>query len=307
MGKQNFEKNLFITYSDEISIYSCSVASMNAIASMIARKNIYINKIEKQWIELRRKYNVPDGVYLHFTEIKALLNNRIHDKWNINMKNIFFSNNELDEEKLFNFYSDILEIIKQNEFDLIITTYKIYKDSFYDAKYNNSNWCILFKDHLDDIADYAVNTYFNKSKRKIEFQTKLRYDGDFGLSTKGDLREAYSHCISCGTKKYNPKLIKNVFDELRFINKSEVGFCSTCSNNCNNKLIAHSGSEIIDFITFYAGKYLGKSDMIEDQMKSLRITKLKAESMYEKSTTIRIGTKEIKPIDVIKSKIFVKR
>lgn len=305
MKNKNFEKNLFITYSDEISIYSSSISNMNAIVSMISRKKNYIEKIEKQWIELRKKYNVPDGVYLHFTEIKALLNNSLCHKWNENMKDIFFEDKKLDKKKLIGFYTDIMKIIQNSEFDLIVTTNIRNKKSFFEAAYNNSDWYVLFKDHLDDIAEYAVNRYFNETKRKLEFQTKLRYDGDYGLSKKGDLREAYSHCISCGTRKYRPKLVKEVFDELRFINKSEVGFCSTCIENCNNKLISHAGSELIDFIALYAGRYVGREEMIADKVKLLNISPEEAKEIYKKSSTIKIGNKILQPINVIKSKICV--
>lgn len=93
---------------------------------------------------------------------------------------------------------------------------------------------------------------------------KLRYDGDFELSVRNDFRNAFSHSISNGTKRFTSDAFKDIFDEVRFIDKSEIGYCVICTNDCKSKLVNHAGNEIVDFITYYAAIYIAKDCMKND-------------------------------------------
>lgn len=77
--------------------------------------------------------------------------------------------------------------------------------------------------------------------------TKLRFDGDIDLGERDDIKQAYHHSITLGTKHFRPDVTVKLFDEIRFIGKNEVG---------SHNDISHSGSEIIDFITSFAAREL---------------------------------------------------
>lgn len=314
MSEQDFEKNLYITYLDETTAYTYPKSDMLVMASLTCQKAKYINSLEKEWTELRKKYNVPNGVYLHATGIKSLLNPRYSSfepkKKSPELEKIFYNeNNELDKELLFDFYTDALDVINRCEFDIVITTYKIDKTNKFEkeltTKYCNTNWYILFKKHLDNLAYFAMKKYSDTGKCTVKFQTKLRYDGDQNLSSRDDIRDAFSHSITSGTKRFDAKLIRHLFDELRFINKSEVGRCTSCEKICDNQLISHIGSEVIDFIALYSGKYCSKKQMIKDHIDNFpKKSKEHAEKVYKNSVIIKVGDKRIEPLEYFKEKIF---
>lgn len=314
MSEQDFEKNLFITYLDETRAYTYPNADMLIMASLTCQKAKYINTLEKEWNKIRKKYNVPDGVYLHAAGIKALLNPKYltfqDKKRDFDLEKIFFKNGQVDKDLIYNFYVDIMNVIYKCEFDIVITSYRIDKTKQFDKdlskKYCNTNWYILFREHLDNLAYFTMKKYLDKKKCSVRFQTKLRYDGDQNLSSRDDIRDAFSHSITAGTKRFDAKLIRHVFDELRFINKSEVGNCTNCNTECDNRLISHAGSEIIDFIALYAGKYCNKEQMINDHVENFpNKTKEHAEKVYNNSVIIKIDDKKIEPLNFIKSKIFI--
>lgn len=311
----DFTSNLHIIYTDESINFSSPDCNSYSMSSIIAPYNYYVDKIEPNWNILRSKYNIPDGVCLHFTDIKALLNpkyiHRAINERNLSMENIFYKNNQLDQALLHNFYNDVLNFIKTNEFVVVtsnLTEPKSQKfHSCIQKKHVNSTWYILFKKHLDDLAEYALREKYLTSESKgkpLKFKGKIRYDGDYNLSNKNDIRDAFSHSITTGTTRFNSSIIRNCFDELRFINKTEVGFCSNCSSlpSCSNKNFSHAGNEIIDFIAAYAGKSLVKTDYIKYH--ELSYPSENAEDSYKKATTLCVDNKVIEPINVISKKIY---
>lgn len=125
MSNSDFSKNLFITYLDEVKTYTLGDYSLINIVSISMKKSYYINNIETKWKNLREKYSIPDGTCLHFTDIKALLNKenfyRPIEKRKLNIEKVFCNGNNLDKEKLYNFYTDIIDIINECEFDILVT------------------------------------------------------------------------------------------------------------------------------------------------------------------------------------------
>lgn len=315
----DFTSNLHIIYTDESINFSPPNCNSYSMSSIIASYNDYVDKIEPNWNKLRSKYSIPDGVCLHFTDIKALLNPRyftrkIEDR-NPSMENIFCTNDQLDQTLLHNFYNDVLNFIKTNEFVVVtsnLTEPKSQKfDSYIQKNHVNSTWYILFKKHLDDLAEYALREKYLISRPKgkplktaLNFKGKIRYDGDYNLSNKNDIRDAFSHSITTGTTRFNSSIIRNCFDELRFINKAEVGFCSNCSSlpSCSNRNFSHAGNEIVDFIAAYAGKFLVKTDYIK--YLKLSYPSENVEASYKKATTLFVDNKVIEPINTISNKIY---
>lgn len=319
MDKSEFEKYRYITYLDEVNNYTFGDVSFNSIISISMPKNRYIEELEKKWSDLRKKFNIPDGVCLHFTDIKALLNptyfNRKESQRNRDIENIFCDNNLVDKEKLIKFYNEIINIIENTDIDILVTGKRSEKNTMSKNKlikqYTNSEWYILFKDHLDILAHYMIKKSFdkfskNKSKNKKFkiLKTKLRYDGDYGLMSRDDFRDAYAHTISNGTTNYNRDLAKECFDNLKFVDKQEVGLCNICENDCELKMVSHAGNEILDFIALYASNLLCKDQMINDYMKVFGKSYCDAQNYYYKSLRIYIGDNSIYPHEKIKNKIL---
>lgn len=249
--------NLCISYLDESKIVDNGMQHYT-IASMTARKVDYIQNIEVEWATLRNTYNIPDGQVLHFTDIKYLLNPnpKANRPYNPDLVAIFGDGSgNIDYCKLNNFFNDILSTISNLPFVVQITGFKSnprhnirqhgnrdFKSFIYFPPY------IALREHLDLMAVYlldlhhSANTRYNKRNKCI---TKLRYDGDVGLEERDDLKEAYHHSITLGTKHFKPEIIKTLFDEIRFIGKQEVAQTGP---------ITHAGSEIIDFITTIAAR-----------------------------------------------------
>lgn len=308
----NFEKNLHIIYTDESSDFSHSLCSSYSMSSIVAPQKYYIDRIECDWNKLKKKYNIANGICLHFTDIKALLNPRYYsrsvEKRNVEMEKIFCDDhNNLKYDLLYNFYSDIIKFIDTHDFKVIVSNVYDYKSKQMNSnlkKYTNSIWYILFKNHLDEIAEYSLREKYSNSQ--LKFIAKIRYDGDLGLSNKNDIRDAFSNSITTGTNRFTSEIIRNCFDELRFINKKEVGFCSNCKSipSCTNKNYSHAGNEIIDFIAAYSGKHLTKDVNIDMFKQSFPDKKDRAEISYQHSTTIKINDKLITPLDVIIPKIY---
>ena len=320
--REDFEKRLHIAYLDEVSLSPIKEVSYYAVVSMIVNKDDYISKTEKDWAEMRKKYGVQDGVYLHFTDIKALLNpqyfSRKSKDRNQNMEDIFCDSGKIIADKLHEFYQDILDIIKSNKIKIQVSYERYKKNSFFTDKivkyYNNGYWYPLFRDHLDAMAYYFLKLSFDEYKAKLEknssaslhhHMVKLRYDGDFNLSVRNDFRNAFSHSISNGTRRFTSDAFKDIFDEVRFIDKSEIGYCVVCPNECNSRLINHAGSEITDFLTVYVARHITQVSITNDYIQS-GIGSDEATKKVAKSMQIEIDGKEIiKPMDVLLSKLFV--
>jgi len=293
-----------------------------AVVSISASKEYYINHIEKGWADIRRKFKISDGVCLHFTDIKALLNPKYYQRpeehRNLAMEKIFCDNRKLMTDKLYDFYSTICEFIKNCDFTIHVTGQKYLKSPMFKNKkikdLTNGYWYPLFREHLDSMAYYfikiAYDEYINELKTKPNAKyynkmVKLRYDGDYELSVRNDFRNAFSHSICNGTKRFTAKAIEDIFDEIRFIDKSEIGYCGICPNDCSSKLINHAGCEIVDFITYYAANYIAHDDMKNDYIQFDGKTDDEVEKIIQQKNTIEIGDKgKIIPIDYIYPKIF---
>lgn len=300
MRDPDFEKNLFITYLDEVTAYDLGAYSYTAIASISMKKDYYINNIEARWKELRKKYCIPEGTCLHFTDIKALLNkkyfNRPEKERNFNIEKAFCNGKVVDKDKLYNFYIDIIKIINECEFDVLITGARYDKSSNlkkHKTKMQN-NWYTLFKGHLDNLAEYMVFKSENNKKRKL-YSTKLRYDGDEYLESKPHILHAYADTICNGTSRFNTDHCRKCFNSLKFIGKEEVG---------SVKEISHAGMELLDFIALYAVKYDIKDIMIEDYIKFKNVSYEEAEKYVNKQIKIYIGEKDIYPHKSIENKIY---
>ncbi|MCB2362199.1 hypothetical protein [Clostridium estertheticum] len=309
----DFLTNLHIIYTDESPNFSYKTCTSYSMASIVAPQKYYIEDIEPNWNSLKKKYNIPNGVCLHFTDIKALLNPNYYIRSikyrNPDMEKIFCDGIKLDYTLLYNFYIDVINFIKKYAFKIIVSnSYNLKNREFETAVQNtnlNSPWYLLFKNHLDDLTEYAFREKYSHSK--LNFQAKLRYDGDLGLSNKNDIRDAFSNSITTGTSRFNSKTIRTCFDELRFINKKEVGYCSNCTYvpSCTNKNYSHAGNEIVDFIAAYAGKYLTMNTNIDHFKNSFPIKKDQAESTYKKSISLKIGSHYLEPLSVIIPKIYI--
>ncbi|MDU5883184.1 DUF3800 domain-containing protein [Clostridium perfringens] len=313
----NWNKNLYIIYTDESSNFTYKSCKSYSMSSIIIPYNHYKDVIEKEWNDIKTKYNIEEGVCLHFTDIKALLNPRYFEreekKRNKAMEKIFCEDGNVNKNKLKEFYNDVLEFINKNKFTIITTvlneeTNKKFNDLI-DRKHGNSIWYRLFKEHLNDITKYALSEKIDidkKSKKlRLKFNAKIRYDGDYGLSNKNDIRNAFSHSITTGTNDFNAETIRDCFDELRFINKTEVGYCFSCDliDKCTNKNFSHAGNEIIDFIAAYSGRGLSK----KENLKYFKIDfKSDGKNAYNKSVTIKIDDDLLKPLEYIEKKIYRK-
>lgn len=322
LNREDFEKRLYISYLDETTVYSFKNVIYHAVVSMTTSKENYIQNIEKGWAEIRRQFNIKDGVCLHFTDIKALLNPKYYERpekeRNLDMEEIFCNNGELLTDKLYDFYIAICDFIKDNDFTIQASGQRYIKSPMFTNKkikeLTNGYWYPLFREHLDAMTYYFIKIAYDEYLENIKTNTnakyfnkmvKLRYDGDFDLSVRNDFRNAFSHSISNGTKRFTSDAFKDIFDEVRFIDKSEVGYCILCPNDCNSRLINHVGNEIVDFLTLYAANYIAFDYMKHDFMEYEGKIESDAESIIKQKLTISInGKKAITPLDVIKPKIF---
>lgn len=319
----DFTKNLYIIYTDESENFSYKSCKSYSMTSIIVPYDYYNEKLEPDWNELKKKYKIPEGVCLHFTDIKALLRPNYFEREsktrNQAMEKIFSKKSKVNYQLLKSFYKDILTFIEEHEFSIVVTylnerpeenfTKKIRKEHLH------SSWYVLFRNHLDDLTEYAIRKMYRldeKVKIKRKFKAKIRYDGDYGLSNKNDIRDAYSNSVSIGTNRFNGKTVRDCIDELRFINKSDVGYSLKGKYNQNNRITSHGGNEIVDFIAAYAGKfvtaemnkrYLKTIFSEEPYFKDLDIEK-KIEEVYEKSMTIRIEDEILRPLESLEEKIF---
>lgn len=306
-AKDNFNKNLYITYIDEVENYTFPNANFKSIVSISMKKIDYINCIEKKWDELRRKYEVPTGVILHFTDIKALLNqdyfNRNVKNRNLDLEGIFCKDGKVNEEKIYNFYMDIIKIIKDCNFDIIVTGRRFEKTEMLKDRIVkdtlHSEWYILFKEHLDNLASYMLKKsyerFIREGRKKLKISvTKLRVDGDYGLISRGDFRDAFAEVICNGTNRYSRSFTRRCLDSLKFVDKSEVG----------SRYISHAGNELTDFITLYAGKGKYKEEFLDDFVKNGRGDMDEAQKFYNKGMKILVNGKNIYPFNEIYPKIY---
>ena len=211
--------------------------------------------------------------------------NRPEKERNFNIEKAFCNGKVVDKDKLYNFYIDIIKIINECEFDVLITGARYDKSSNLKKHKTQmqNNWYTLFKGHLDNLAEYMVFKSENNKKRKL-YSTKLRYDGDEYLESKPHIIHAYADTICNGTSRFNTDHCRKCFNSLKFIGKEEVG---------SVKEISHAGMELLDFIALYAVKYDIKDIMIEDYIKFKNVSYEEAEKYVNKQIKIYIGEKDI--------------
>lgn len=325
---QDYEKRLHISYLDEVDAFILKDILLKSIVSITASKNNYINTLEKEWKQLRINYAIPSGFYLHFNKIKNLINPNTssHDQA---YKDLFAnSTGSMDYGKLYNFYKDILFIIKTNPFIIQATGIASLKSAstLYGLLRTNSIMYQLFREHMDRMAFYLIKLSvddYNQRKSSlisaghnpnnsivhnldiIYHLTKLRYDGSYVLAERNDYRNAFSHSISDGTKHFNDKIIKEVFDTLSFISKDEVGLCTNCSSPCNYELISHAGDELVDFVALYIARDMWIDFYRKCCLNKYNETYLSVTTRINKLMSIQIpGYPAIEPIGDIKPKVF---
>lgn len=210
----------------------------------------------------------------------------------------------LDIEKLKNFYNDIFLIIKEANFDILCTT--IMYDTGALHKINAfANQCtsphtIAFGEHLDLLCFYLKNGFSSSGTAK-SLSTKLRWDGDDGFNQKSDYRLLFNKVISLRTTHYQAETVRKCLDEIRFINKSEIGFYDNIENQ---KIISHIGCDIADFITYFVGKHSIKDELIKFY-KNKGFSPEESLCEFEKTVTFKIGDRVFSPYDeILKEKIL---
>jgi hypothetical protein len=254
------EPTQYISYLDETKSDNTNPRRYT-IASMTAKKDDYLNEIEPVWAQFRTKYGIPNGQVLHFSHIKQLLNpdtRSYKTEWVTIFKAATPSPTLIDYPKLHAFFIELLQLL--NPFPFIIQATGLRWNPLHNIRLHNPYLTdrtffpayITFREHLNLMGVYLLNLHaasYNKNNRGI---TKLRYDGDIGLGERDDLKEAYHHTISLGSRHFRSELTRQLFDEIRFIGKDEVG---------HSPGVTHAGSEIIDFITSNVTRHIWEIDL----------------------------------------------
>lgn len=213
----------------------------------------------------------------------------------------------LNIEQLKKFYEDMFLIIKEANFDILCTTIlydtkALHRSAAFTTQCTSPH-TIAFGEHLDLLCFYLKQGFSENTSAK-SLSTKLRWDGDNGFNQKNDYRLLFNKVVSLGTTHYQAETVRKCLDEIRFINKSEVGFYDSPENP---KIISHIGCDIADFITYFVGKFSIKDELI----KTYQIEGLNEEESIKKfydSVTFTIGDKVFSPYDdILKEKILKKQ
>lgn len=210
----------------------------------------------------------------------------------------------LDIEKLKKFYEDIFLILKESKFDILCTT--ILYDTAASHRKNfvseqiKSPYTIAFGEHLDLLCFYLKNG-FSESTGSKSFSTKLRWDGDDGFNPRSDYRLLFNKVISLGTTHYQSETVRKCLDEIRFVNKSEIGYFDDIENQT---IVSHIGCDIADFITYYVGKHSIKEE-IQKTYKKEGLSEKESEEKFQSTVTFKIGDRIFSPYnEVLKNKIL---
>mgnify|MGYP001098749342 CR=1 FL=1 len=213
----------------------------------------------------------------------------------------------LDVEKLKNFYEDIFKIIKDAKFNILCTTILYDTKAIHRTRYVSdqvkSAYTIAFGEHLDLLCFYLKNGFLSDEEyeEKNSYNTKLRWDGDDGFNTKGDYRLLFNKVISLGTTHYQSDTVRKCLDEIRFINKYEIGYYDDIDNP---KIVSHIGCDIADFISYFVGKYSLKEEIIELYKKQGK-SEDEAERTFLDTVTFTIGNRTFSPYEeILKEKIL---
>lgn len=212
----------------------------------------------------------------------------------------------LDFDKLKSFYSDIIECIKNANLTILCTSHIEYlKNNLYrkgkhkniDKQFIKSPYYMSFLEHLNLLSFYLMHGYLDNNDEKYKnpiykqhFSTKIRCDGDDGFNSKEEYRRAFNEAITVGTREFIGKSLINTIDEIRFINKCEIG------NVLTENSITHSGCDIIDFIASYVGMYSIKNEFIQIEMQK-GSNEEEANRKFEERITFTVGDRKFNPIE----------
>lgn len=321
---EEYEKRLCISYLDEAEAFK-SAYHLKAMVSFTAQKETYLKDIEADWKAFRDYFQVPPGLCLHFSDIKFLLSGDTA-KYDPKFFNLFKDKSgSLDYGKMNSFYNNLLDIIKRNRFVFQATGIKAPKKmiKLLPKIEMNSIMYQLFIEHLDRMAFYMVDLTIDeynaveaaiKHSGKIQklgnlqpnyHFTKLRYDGSYVLTERNDYRNAFSHCIADGTKHFSSNVTKEVFDNLTFVSKDEVGQSKSCGTPCTIEVKSHAGAEIVDFATLYIARHMWKDFFRYYELNDNGKDATDLDKKLEIDCMIKIpGYATIDPMTIIDSKLF---
>lgn len=178
---------------------------------------------------------------------------------------------KLDFEKLQKFYEDILLVIKNSDFKILCTSVLHDTKALHRIRFNSeqikSPHVIAFAEHLDLLCFYLKHGFLTDEKIESNaplysgsFSTKLRWDGDDGFNQRHDYRLLFNKVISLGTTHYQSETVRKCIDEIRFVNKHEIGYYDDLDKQ---SLVSHIGCDIADFIAYFVGKYSVKDEIIK--------------------------------------------
>ena len=255
---------LYYTYIDEtkrtifndlLKVNEVEVPEFYSIASITFESNYYKDIVEPKWKAFRQEFRVPDSDCMHFVEYKKLLSHKEEDIFGSEVYSNFLNEREeLDVNKVLNFFQYLYDFLQEIDFQLIVTERFRFKESIIDANGQSTKKKVNFdkffsqdyvclRAHLNNIIklfmyDEASGTV--NLKRLKQKYTKLRFDGDGKqFQARSELKLAYNHSLSMGTENFPSEVAVSLLDEIRFIRKEEVG---------SKQEVTHAGLEIIDFL-----------------------------------------------------------
>lgn len=220
---------------------------------------------------------------------------------------------KLDFEKLKEFYEDILLVIKNSNFKILCTSVIHDTKALHRIRFNSeqikSPHVIAFSEHLDLLCFYLKHGFLTDEEIKSNgelysgsFSTKLRWDGDDGFNQRHDYRLLFNKVISLGTTHYQSETVRKCIDEIRFVNKHEIGYYDNLEKQ---SLVSHVGCDIADFIAYFVGKYSVKDEIIKKEINEGK-TEEESEQIFLDSVTFEIGDRLFSPYEeVLKDKIIV--
>lgn len=211
----------------------------------------------------------------------------------------------LDTEKLKSFYEDIFRVIKSARFDILCTSL-LYDNSATHRKSKQFNgeqvkspYTIAFGEHLDLLCFYLKQGFVNSDEQLAGRSTKLRWDGDDGFNPRSDYRLLFNKVIANGTTHYQSNTVRKCLDEIRFVNKTEIGYYDDLENQ---SIVSHIGCDMADFIAYFIGKFSIKDEIIKLEM-SKGLSSECAEAKFMESVTFKIGDRVFSPYkEILKEK-----
>lgn len=232
--------------------------------------------------------------------------------WKLFRKLNEYNHYVLDIEKLQNFYDDIYNIIRDSNFNILCTGILYDLSSQTRGIFNKNQlknpYINAFTHHLDLLCFYLNHGFYSADEKnslgdlyKHHFSSKLRWDGDDGFNMKSDYRSVFNQCMVQGTPLYQPEIVRGCLEEIRFINKAEIGYYDDLTNQ---RLVSHIGCDLADFIAYYIGKHSLKTHIINDLTENGMSTS-EAENKYQNSISFKLGDRIFSPYnDILHEKIL---